>query len=297
EAANPINSLASQDAYIQSGVSISNNFLTTDYAVDQENAASGNITVKRHTIQVEYEYPDNDNNHEGYIDYPDDDFQFVDGTRLGSTIVPVATSDMILAEEQEEILINDYDTTKNVTSQNLVVATPKTEKHFSITSNGSGNSDKSSGPGSTPPGTPSTTTRNSANTGNGLFTLFESDSNNKNQITDKTPRINNVNSNLVLPPPNDNCQSDLQKSSSQTPKKRDTPRTRPVTVHGPPTGYKQNSTNASSNITQNNNDNLLQQKLPPSTTPPTMPLPAIPDRQDSLSSVSQKRHKRASSEK
>ncbi|CAG8456715.1 2878_t:CDS:10, partial [Racocetra fulgida] len=310
EAANPMNSLASQDAYIQSGVSISNNFLTTDYAVDQENAASGNITVKRHTIQVEYDYPDNDNNHEGYIDYPDDDFQFVDGTRLGSTIVPVATSDMILAEEQEEILINDYDTTKNDTSQNLVVATPysKTEKHFSITSTGSGNSDKSSGPGSTPPGTPSTTTRNSANAGNGLFTLFESDSNNKNQITDiKTPRINNVNSNLVLPPPNDNCQSDLQKSSSQTPKKRDAPRTRPVTVHGPPTGsqdflsmvpgYKQNSTNASSNITQNNNDNLLQQKLPPSTTPPTMPLPAIPDRQDSLSSVSQKRHKKASSEK
>ncbi|CAG8500655.1 16498_t:CDS:10 [Dentiscutata heterogama] len=309
EAATQMNSLASQDAYIPSGVSMSNNFLSADYVVEQPSDASGNITVKRHTIQVEYEYPDN--NTEGYVDYPDEDFQFVDGTRLGSTIVPVATSDMILAEEQEEILANDYDTSKNDASQNLLTATPysKSEKHFSITSTGSGNSDKSSGPGSTPPGTPSTTTtRSSANAGNGLFTLFESDSNNINKFKDKTPQINNVNSNLVLPPPNDNFQPDLQKSSSQTPKKRDAPRTRPVTVHGPPSGsqdflsmvpgYKSTSTNTSLSVTassQHNNDNSLQPKLPPSTTPPTMPLPAIPDRQDSLSPVNQKRHKKASS--
>ncbi|CAG8521529.1 4395_t:CDS:2, partial [Scutellospora calospora] len=309
-AANPMNSLVSQDAYIHSGVSISNNFLTPDYVVEQKNDASGNITVKRHTIQVEYEYPDN--NVEGYIDYPDEDFQFVDGTRLGSTIVPVATSDMILAEEQEEILINDYDTSKNDTSQNHLAATSssKTDKHFSITSTASGNSDKSSGPGSTPPGTPSTTTRNSANAGTGLFTLFESDPNNISQLKDKTPRINNVNSNLVLPPPNDNFQPDLQKNSSPTPKKRDAPRTRPVTVHGPPSGsqdflsmvpgYKQTSKNASSNdqiSSQNNNVNSLKPKIPPVTTPPTIPLPAIPDRHDSLTSVNQKKQKIPSSEK
>ncbi|CAG8528779.1 8474_t:CDS:10 [Dentiscutata erythropus] len=310
EAATQMNSLASQDAYIPSGVSISTNFLSADYVVEQPSSdASGNITVKRHTIQVEYDYPDN--NAEGYADYPDEDFQFVDGTRLGSTIVPVATSDMILAEEQEEILANDYDTSKNDASQNLLTATPysKSEKHFSIASNGSGNSDKSSGPGSTPPGTPSTTTtKNSANAGTGLFTLFESDSNSINKFKDKTPQINNVNSNLVLPPPNDNFQPDLQKSTSQTPKKRDAPRTRPVTVHGPPSGsqdflsmvpgYKPTSTNTSLSVTassQHNNDNSLQPKLPPSTTPPTMPLPAIPDRQDSLSPVNQKRHKKASS--
>lgn len=327
EAASQMNALASQDPYIPSGVSMTNNFLSTDYVVEQPTDASGNITVKRHTIQVEYEYPDN--NTEGFVDYPDDDFQFVDGTRLSSTIVPVATSDMILAEEQEEILVNDYDTSKNDSSQNLLTATPysKSEKHCSISSNGSGNSDKSSGPGNTPPGTPSatpsatpsgtpsTTTKNSANAGPGLFTLFESDPNNNiNQSKDKTPKINNVHSNLVLPPPNNNnnnnLQSDIQKSSSQTPKKRDAPRTRPVTVHGPPSGsqdflsmvpgYKPISTNTSSSVTassQNNNDNSLQPKLPPSTSPPTTPLPAIPNRQDSLSPASQKRHKKSSSEK
>ncbi|CAJ0843586.1 6084_t:CDS:2, partial [Entrophospora sp. SA101] len=109
----------------------------------------GTSGVKRHTIQVEYDYPDNDNNtinnlndndnfvmseiENGmkFVDYPDEDFLFVDGTRL--------------------------------------------DKHHSISSTASATSCKSSETmaTNTPPGTPSTTTRNSANAGSGLFTLFE----------------------------------------------------------------------------------------------------------------------------
>ncbi|CAJ0763150.1 7292_t:CDS:2, partial [Entrophospora sp. SA101] len=99
---------------------------------------SGYLTIG--TSGVEYDYPDNDNNtinnlndndnfvmseiENGmkFVDYPDEDFLFVDGTRLAS-----ATS----CKSSETMATN------------------------------------------TPPGTPSTTTRNSANAGSGLFTLFE----------------------------------------------------------------------------------------------------------------------------
>ena len=42
--------------------------------IDQQNTASVSTesTVKRHTIQVEYDYPDNT---AGYVDYPDEDFK------------------------------------------------------------------------------------------------------------------------------------------------------------------------------------------------------------------------------
>src|SRR3954465_9928511 len=120
--------------------------------IDQQNTSSVNApAVKRHTIQVEYDYPDNT---AGYVDYPDEDFLFVDGTRLGANPVPAATSDMILPEEQEEILHNNHNTSTanskdNVSGNSQILDTAggysKSEKHHSINSTSSGTLDKSNG--------------------------------------------------------------------------------------------------------------------------------------------------------
>jgi hypothetical protein len=281
--------------------------------IDQQNAASANApTVKRHTIQVEYDYPDNT---AGYVDYPDEDFLFVDGTRLGANPVPAATSDMILPEEQEEILHNNYDDSTvnskdkvSENSQNLATTEDKSEKKYNVSSTASGNSDKSNGITGAPTGTPSMTIKNSTNTtsSSGLFTLFESDSNNANgQPEDKT-HDNNVKINLTVPP-NGHLQPEsqpmeIQKGSSQTPKKRDAPRTRPVTVHGPPSGSQDYLSAALPK-----KDSNLETKphvSSPLSTPPSVPLPPIPGRRESLPPVmpptsnGQRKHKRGlSSEK
>nr|CAG8558365.1 2135_t:CDS:2 [Entrophospora candida] len=92
-----------------------------------------------------------------FVDYPDEDFLFVDGTRLGSTI-PSATSDSVVDGIENQI--------KNDTISSTASATSCKSSETMATN--------------TPPGTPSTTTRNSANAGSGLFTLFESDSITKN---------------------------------------------------------------------------------------------------------------------
>ncbi|CAH1761079.1 12470_t:CDS:2 [Entrophospora sp. SA101] len=85
-----------------------------------------------------------------FVDYPDEDFLFVDGTRLGSTI-PSATSDSVVDGIENQI--------KNDTISSTASATSCKSSETMATN--------------TPPGTPSTTTRNSANAGSGLFTLFE----------------------------------------------------------------------------------------------------------------------------
>ncbi|CAG8796723.1 7223_t:CDS:2, partial [Dentiscutata erythropus] len=167
--------------------SSSNNYLTTDYIGEQQSDMGPRTatTVKRHTIQVEYEQPDNT---AGYIDYPDEDFQFVDGTRLGPSLVPAVTSDNILTEEKDEISLNDYDneisqnfdstSTQNFDSQNLNL--PNVKKHHSTSSTISGNSlDKISS-------SSSSHYKNSTNIGSNLLTLHENGASNvnpeKNQI-------------------------------------------------------------------------------------------------------------------
>ncbi|CAG8617922.1 12006_t:CDS:10 [Funneliformis caledonium] len=307
-AANPVPSLVPPESYLPSGISASNSYLTADYMAEQPSTAPVNTvpTVKRHTIQVEYDYPDNP---VGYADYPDEDFLFVDGTRLGANPLPTATSDMILPQEQEEKILHNK---KNNVSGNSLDLNSNSEKLHNTTS------DKSNCI-STPSGTSSTTTtstKTSANASTGLFTLFESDPNN-NQREDKT-RVNNVKNNLTVPsngqlePPH----MEIQKSSSQTPKKRDAPRTRPVTVHGPPsssqdlvsTPSQKKNSNSTNKQTNNNRSEITSPKihtLSPISTPPSIPLPPIPGRRESLPPVlpptisnGQKKHKRGlSSEK
>ncbi|CAG8644428.1 12052_t:CDS:2, partial [Acaulospora morrowiae] len=285
-AADPVPSLAPPEAYLPSA---SSNFLNVEYVGNQQNVAPGTTTVKRHTIQVEY----SDNNAK-YVDYPDEDFQFVDGTRLGSNFVPVATSDMILPEERDELLQADSNVDCNITentsslsSQNIdpLGAHPKTEKHHSTTSTASGYSDKSS------------TAKNSTTAGSSLLTLYERD-------TDNT--TNDLRDNLVLSKSNSKDLKTLeqqQKSSSQTPKKRDAPRTRPVTVHGPPSIplVLHHNENQSKNSAISDKSHRPSEKIPSlpqfSSPPPSIPLPPIPSHHESPipppPSVVQKRHKKS----
>ncbi|CAG8471044.1 6487_t:CDS:2 [Acaulospora colombiana] len=310
-AANPVPSLAPPEAYLPSEIPVSNNYLTTDYTGDRQNVPSGTSTVKRHTIQVEY----SDNNAK-YVDYPDEDFQFVDGTRLGPSLSPVATSDMILQEERDELLRTDYENTSSLPSQNLDLPEThsKTGKHHSITPTvSSGHSDRSS----TAASTPSTiTTRTSTNAGSSLLTLHEKD-------TDEVAREKNQSNDVYHNLDAKNLKSEIrpmesqQKNSSQTPKKRDAPRTRPVTVHGPPSipliQHRQNETIInpsvpSKNSTLSDNGHQRPENILPSSQysspPPSIPLPPIPGHRESPipaippPSVIQKRHKRSpSSEK
>ncbi|CAB5210874.1 uncharacterized protein OCT59_000086 [Rhizophagus irregularis] len=305
-AANPASSLAPPESYLPSGISTSNNYLSADY-VDQQNTASVSTepTVKRHTIQVEYDYPDNT---AGYVDYPDEDFLFVDGTRLGANPVPVVTSDMILPQEQEEILHNNHKTnSKNHVSgksqNNQNIEPPKVEKQHNAKPI---SSDKSNSTANTPPETPPTTARNSVNAGSGLFTLFESESNNADQHEDKKKHVNNVNGNLTVPTNGLLQPVEAQKSSSQAPKKRDAPRTRPVTVHGPPSGSQDFISVSRKDSNTTNNFETTPSKpntSSASSIPPSIPLPPIPGRRESLPPVmppanGQKKHKRGlSSEK
>ncbi|CAI2183760.1 7685_t:CDS:2 [Funneliformis geosporum] len=306
-AANPVPSLVPPESYLPSGISSSNSYLTADYIAEQPSTTPVSTvpSVKRHTIQVEYDYPDNT---VGYADYPDEDFLFVDGTRLGANPLPTATSDMILPEEQAEEILHNNKINVSANSQDL---NSISEKHHSTTP------DKSNGI-STPSGNPLTnlTSKTSANAGNGLFTLFESDS--KNNKRGEKIRVNNVKNNLTVP---SNGQLEpqhveIQKSTSQTPKKRDAPRTRPVTVHGPPSSSQNfalapsqkknsNSTNKQSNNHRSDITSTKIHTLSPISTPPSVPLPPIPGRRESLPPVlppnisnGQKKHRRGlSSEK
>ncbi|CAG8486289.1 194_t:CDS:10 [Diversispora eburnea] len=206
--------------------SSSNNYLTTDYIGEQQSDMGPRTatTVKRHTIQVEYEQPDNT---AGYIDYPDEDFQFVDGTRLGPSLVPAVTSDNILTEEKDEISLNDYDneisqnfdstSTQNFDSQNLNL--PNVKKHHSTSSTISGNSlDKISS-------SSSSHYKNSTNIGSNLLTLHENGASNVNP---EKNQINNVHN-----------------------------RTRPITVHGPPS---KNNLNLNININERKKRNNSKRK-------------------------------------
>ncbi|GES79096.1 Pkinase-domain-containing protein [Rhizophagus clarus] len=300
-AANPVPSVAPPESYLPSGISASNNYLSADYMIDQQNTASVGTepTVKRHTIQVEYDHPDNTT---GY-DYPDEDFLFIDGTRLGANPVPAITSDTILPQDQEEILHNKHKTNSksNVSEKSQNIDTSRNEKQHNAKSI---SSDKSNSAANTPPETPPTTARNSINASSGLFTLFESDSNNANQNEDTTH--NNVNGNLTVPMNGHLQPLETHKSSSQAPKKRDAPRTRPVTVHGPPSGSQDFiSVSRQDSITKNNFETISSKPNASSATsiPPSVPLPPIPGRRESLPPVmppanGQKKHKRGlSSEK
>ncbi|RIA85033.1 hypothetical protein C1645_393314 [Glomus cerebriforme] len=212
---------------------------------------------------------------------------------------------MILSQEQEETLHKNHNAnSKNNTfgkSQNLDIVGDfsKSEKHHNIKSIASGISDKSNSNANTPSETPSMTKRSSANAGSGLFTLFESDSNNANQHEDKSK--SNGNSNLNVPSNGHLQPVEIQKSSSQTPKKRDAPRTRPVTVHGPPSSsisVPRQDSNTTNNLETAPSKSNISSHL---NTPPSIPLPPIPGRRESLPPVmpdAQKKHKRGlSSEK
>jgi protein-serine/threonine kinase len=269
--------------------------------MNQKNSASVNTesTVKRHTIQVEYDYPDNT---AGYVDYPDEDFLFVDGTRLGANPVPAITSDVVLPQEQEEISHNNHKTSSksNISVKSQNNDTPKSEKQHNAKPV---SSDKINSTTNTPPETPPTTARNSVNAGSGLFTLFESDSNNANQHEDTT-HVNNVNGNLTVPTNGHLQPVEIQKSSPQAPKKRDAPRTRPVTVHGPPSGSQDFiSVSKKDSNTTNNFETTLKPNTSSASTPPSVPSLPIPSRRESLPPVvppanGQKKHKRGlSSEK
>lgn len=211
---------------------------------------------------------------------------------------------MNLPQEQEEILHNNHKTnSKNhVSGKSQNIETPKSEKHHNAKPV---SSDKSNSTANTPPETPPTTARNSVNSGSGLFTLFESDSNNADQHENKT-HVNNVNGNLTVPTNGLLQPMVTQKSSSQAPKKRDAPRTRPVTVHGPPSGSQDFISVSRQDSKTTNNFETTPSKpntSSASSIPPSIPLPPIPSRRESLPPVmppanGQKKHKRGlSSEK
>ncbi|POG63898.1 hypothetical protein GLOIN_2v519159 [Rhizophagus irregularis DAOM 181602=DAOM 197198] len=215
---------------------------------------------------------------------------------------------MILPQEQEEILHNNHKTnSKNHVSgksqNNQNIEPPKVEKQHNAKPI---SSDKSNSTANTPPETPPTTARNSVNAGSGLFTLFESESNNADQHEDKKKHVNNVNGNLTVPTNGLLQPVEAQKSSSQAPKKRDAPRTRPVTVHGPPSGSQDFISVSRKDSNTTNNFETTPSKpntSSASSIPPSIPLPPIPGRRESLPPVmppanGQKKHKRGlSSEK
>ncbi|CAG8609104.1 6632_t:CDS:10 [Ambispora leptoticha] len=270
-AANPVAYVPPPETYIPTAMSVpSNSYLTTDFLVDSKTRNDSMQTpaaVKRHTIQVEYDYPDSN----GFIDYPgDEEFMFADGTRLGSSSLVPTPEEFDLPDVEEGGFSNGNYINGSLPPAKMNASLyAQTDKHYSATSTISATS-VSSDTGSTPP---ETIGKSSTGNGSGLFTLFEGE-----QQHNSNPENNNHTTNgHILSPLNEyhqnsnqEVQSDEQKSSSsQTPKKRDAPRTRPVTVHGPPSG---NPDFLSNYKTQNPSP-----KVAPSSSSPIPPVPSIHD--------------------
>ncbi|CAG8542293.1 12171_t:CDS:10 [Ambispora gerdemannii] len=291
-AANPVAYTPAPETYIPASMSVpSNGYLSTEFLTDSKthnNSMQSSNAVKRHTIQVEYDYPDST----GFVDYPgDEEFMFADGTRLGNSNLVPPPEEFDLSDVTEGGFSNGNYINGSLPPAKINASLyAQSDKHYSVTSTISATS-ISSDTGSTPPETP-TMGKTPAGNGSGLFTLFEGD-----QVHNSKSENNNYTQldieHVTLPPLNgyhnskQQIQLDEQKSStSQTPKKRDAPRARPVTVHGPPSGNPDFLTNYNiqSKTKNPSADSRIQaQFIPPKATPPSSSLPPVPSlHRDSL---------------
>ncbi|CAG8679102.1 13820_t:CDS:2, partial [Acaulospora morrowiae] len=264
-------------------------------AVDGQEEAAGSLDELSPPYMLKFNVPSADfEEMEELYEYRIDRYLLrvsIRGTRLGANFVPVATSDMILPEERDELLQADSnidcvntENTSSLSSQNIdpLGAHSKTEKHHSTTSTASGYSDKSSA------------AKNSTTAGSSLLTLYERDTDNTTKDLHNNSTSNGKDLKIL---------EQQQKSSSQTPKKRDAPRTRPVTVHGPPSIplVLHHNENPSKNSAISDKSHRLSENIPSlpkfSSPPPSIPLPPIPSHHESPipppPSVIQKRHKKS----
>ncbi|CAG8456663.1 1617_t:CDS:10 [Paraglomus occultum] len=257
-AANPLHSIVTAESY---GLSVSNaSYQSSDYRNDNQSNSIPNATpsVKRHTIQVEY-----DARNVVYDECPED-FEFVDGTRLRAVEPsPLAEKTAALNSEKDQYF-KEGDADGFTINEPVVAPPPDADltlvNEYGTTST-SISSDIDNSP--TPPGTPPSTNRTSTNNNSGLFTLFEGDPKVSGSHQDSSNHLN---------VPNALSSREIQADQKYThnqhhqyPKKRDVARTRPVTVYG---------------MLGNSQDIIgtaTQKKTSPAGTPPFPSSPTIPD--------------------
>ncbi|CAG8497322.1 9408_t:CDS:10 [Paraglomus brasilianum] len=248
--ANPLHSIATPESY---GLSVPNSsYLSSDYRTDHQSNSIPNATstVKRHTIQVEYDCGRN----AVYDECPDEDFEFVDGTRLGAVeSSPSVERTVALNNEKDQYFKKGHaDDEPVVASAQPLDVNDSTFVKEHATTLTSTSSDVNN------------TTKNPTNNNSGLFTLFEGDPKVSGSHQDNSNHLNVPNALSTREVQAD--QKLIHNQHHQYPKKRDATRARPVTVYAMPG----NSQDIMETVTRKKTSS-------PAGTPPFPSSPTVPD--------------------